>query len=209
MFLKLIKYYIKRNTFLTFVPEFIKTLFINSLINTLVFWVTLKIVSGIYGPNNFFDLLLIAAIYSLTNAIARPALLNILAPLLLFTLGAFTIIINIIILYLTSWLAGFFKLEFYIGSFVAAIIGSLVITVIQSIFNKLINSFNSYTAYIGDRDWIKELDWVHSYFIKEIDKWKEIAKERESIIQDQRTKIETLKQEEALLMKQNQRLNLL
>ncbi len=208
MFQRFIQYYIKRNTYLTFVPEFIKTLSIDSLINILVFLVTLKIVSGIRGPNNFAHLFLIAAIYSLTNAITRPVLRFLFAPFILFTLGAFTIITNVIILYVTSWLAGIYKLEFYIGSFGAAVIGALVITVIRSIIHKLINSFTAYTTNKADRDWIKELDWVHSYFIKEIDKSKEIAKERESIIQDQRIQIETLKQKEALLMKQNKKVNI-
>lgn len=209
MFQKTIKLYLRGKYVLRLVPEYIRTISIDFLSNILIFWLTLKIVSGLSGPEDFVGLILITAIYSLTMALVRPVLLVIFAPLILFSLGTFIMIINILMLYLTSWIASIFNLQLNINSFVTAVLAGLLITFMKYIFRRLINTFDLLLSAKGDRDWILELERMQNILSEEHDRWKVIIKEQEAAIQDQKTQIGNLQRERALLAQQNQSLEAL
>ena len=55
------------------------------------------------------------------------------------TLGLFLLIVNALMLELTSWLAGILNLSFHVDSFFwDAILGALIITVVASILNAIV-----------------------------------------------------------------------
>ena len=68
------------------------------LINTLAVLIAYYIVPGIH-LNRWSDLLIASALLGIINAFIRPILMFFALPLLIFTLGLFTFVINALLLY--------------------------------------------------------------------------------------------------------------
>ena len=81
---------------------------------------------------------IMAILLGLVNAIVRPFLKLLSCPLIILTLGLFVLVINAISLMIAAWLASLFKVGFYVDNFGAALLGSLVISVVTVFFNLLI-----------------------------------------------------------------------
>jgi putative membrane protein len=84
--------------------------------------------------NKLQNLIVAALLLGILNAFVRPILMLIALPLLVFTLGLFTLVINALLLYLVSALL---KPSFYVDSFGYAFLGALIISVISIALNVL------------------------------------------------------------------------
>ena len=103
------------------------------IINTVAALVATYIVPGI-RYQNWPDLLVATFVLGILNTFVRPILMLLSLPLLLFTLGLFTLIINAFLLYVVGYLL---KPKFAVDSFAAAFWGGLVITVVSLVLNSL------------------------------------------------------------------------
>jgi len=85
------------------------------------------------------NLLIASFLLGILNAFVRPILMLIALPLLIFTLGLFTLVINALLLALLSWLLPFFKITDSHGnfSFGYAFLGAIIISVISIALNLL------------------------------------------------------------------------
>jgi len=114
-------------------------LIIRWLINAAALWAAAELVSGI-GYEGWPALLIVALIFGLVNALIRPILRLLTCPLQILTLGLFTIVINALMLLLTSWLAEQFNIAFWVSGFWPdAVLGALVVSavsIVLSIFLK-------------------------------------------------------------------------
>ena len=73
-----------------------------------------------------------AIILSLVNALVRPLLKLLTCPLILLTLGLFTLVINAVTLLLASSLANrLFEVGFYVDGFWPALWGALIVSVVS------------------------------------------------------------------------------
>ncbi len=88
----------------------------------------------IHYNNKFTNLLVASLLLGILNAFVRPILMLIALPLLIFTLGLFTLVINALLLYFVGFLM---KPGFYVDSFGYAFLGALVISVISVALNAL------------------------------------------------------------------------
>jgi putative membrane protein len=70
-------------------------------------------------------------IFGLINALVRPLLAFLTCPLIILTLGLFTLIINTFLFYLAGWLGSFFNVGYDVNSFWAALIGAIVVSVVS------------------------------------------------------------------------------
>lgn len=77
----------------------------------------------------------VAVIFGLVNALIRPLLKVLTCPLILLTLGLFTLVINALMLWLTGTISKFFDLGFYVDGFWPAFLGGLVISVVSVVLN--------------------------------------------------------------------------
>ncbi len=94
-------------------------------------WVAAEIVGGIY-LRGWESALIVAAMLGLLNIYVRPALTMLTLPLTFFTLGLFLIVINAILLGLTSLVAGWFGfIHFEVNSFGAALLGAIIISLVN------------------------------------------------------------------------------
>lgn len=103
------------------------------LITTLAVLVATKVVSGIHYDTNA-SLVVSSLVLGLLNAFVRPIMLLVSLPLLLFTLGLFTFVINALVLWLVSFLL---RPHFYVDTFWVAFKGALVISLVSLLLNTL------------------------------------------------------------------------
>lgn len=80
-----------------------------------------------------------AVIMGLVNAFVRPLLKLLTCPLILLTLGLFTLVINALTLLLSAWVANtVFQVGFYVDGFWPAFWGALIVSVVSVVLNVLV-----------------------------------------------------------------------
>ena len=104
-------------------------------INTLAVLLAVKIAPGLhFSPTSPIAApILTALLLGILNAFIRPILMLVALPLLIFTLGLFTLVINGLLLCLVAWLlrSDYFRVD----SFGAAFIGAIIISVVSIALN--------------------------------------------------------------------------
>lgn len=80
-------------------------------------------------------LLLVALIFGLVNVVVKPVVKLFSLPLLILTLGLFTLVVNALMLLLTSWLADKVNLSFHVEGFWTAVLGGLIISIVSWALN--------------------------------------------------------------------------
>jgi putative membrane protein len=108
-------------------------LILRILINAVAIWLTSLLLPGFDFSGSLLDLLIVAVIFGLVNALVRPIVKLLTLPITFVTLGLFTLVINALMLVLTVWLSSSLNLEGNIFenlliAFVAAIIISVIST---------------------------------------------------------------------------------
>lgn len=101
------------------------------LISAVALWVATQIVPGVSYRGELVYLLLVALVFGVLNALARPLLVFLSCPMLVLTLGLFIFVINALVLWLTSALAGRLGLGFHVDGFGSAFLGALVVTIVS------------------------------------------------------------------------------
>ncbi|MGW2020622.1 phage holin family protein [Streptomyces decoyicus] len=75
-------------------------------------------------------LVLVALIFGLVNFLVKPLVKLLSFPLFILTLGLITLVVNALMLLLTSWLAGQADLAFHVGGFWTALLGGVIISIV-------------------------------------------------------------------------------
>ena len=101
-------------------------LIIRLIINAIALWAAAQIVGGITLTSDFGGILIVALIFGLINAVLQPILKILSFPFIIVTLGLFTLVINALLLWLTSSLSSNLDVDGFGAAFVGAIIVSLV-----------------------------------------------------------------------------------
>ncbi|MDD2710437.1 MAG: phage holin family protein [Verrucomicrobiae bacterium] len=106
-----------------------KKFFLTWLANTVAVLAASHIVPGI-NYHSWSALLIAALLLGLLNSFLRPLLMLVSLPLLILTLGLFTVFINGLCL----WIVGHLVHGFVVRSFWSAVLGSLVISLVNLMF---------------------------------------------------------------------------
>ena len=104
------------------------------IVTAVALWLTSLIVNGI-EVNGILSLFFAAVVLGIFNAILRPLVLVITFPINLLTLGLFTLVINGLMLKLTSDVVR----GFTVTGFWSAVIGALLLSAISFALNLFIN----------------------------------------------------------------------
>jgi putative membrane protein len=120
------------------------TVVLRVLVNALGLAVAVWAVPGIRltgddDADRVLTLLLVAVVFGLVNLVVKPLTQLVALPLYLLTLGLIAFVINAIMLWLTSWLAGVFGLAFTVDGFWAALLGGLVISFVSWLVTSLLD----------------------------------------------------------------------
>ena len=106
---------------------------------------TAYVVDGIY-VSSLFSAVLAAAMLGILNAFFRPLVLLLTLPINILTLGFFTFVINALMLKMASGVIPGFN----VYGFGAAIIGSLLISIISWLMNSFVNDRGTVTYIRSD-----------------------------------------------------------
>lgn len=86
-------------------------------------------VTGDTDQDRLITLVLVALIFGVLNAVVEPVLKLLSLPFIILTLGLFLLVINAVMLMLTSWVAGEIGLGFSVAGFWTAVLGGIIITI--------------------------------------------------------------------------------
>jgi putative membrane protein len=123
-----------------------KSFVIRVLVNGVALWVAAALVQGIHLAENhtstgsqLVTILWVAVIFGLLNALIKPILTILSLPVIILTLGLFTLIVNAAMLELTSWFAGTFSLDFHVDQFFwDAVLGAIIITIVSMLLDAIL-----------------------------------------------------------------------
>jgi putative membrane protein len=85
-----------------------------------------------------FTLLVVALIFGIVNAIVKPIFTVVTALAVLLTLGLFLIVINALMLLLTSWISDQVGLGWSVNGFWTAVFGSIIVSIVSFVVNAFI-----------------------------------------------------------------------
>ena len=78
------------------------------------------------------------AVFGLVNALIRPLVSLFTCLLQLLTLGLFTLIINALMLLLTSWVAELLQIGFRVNGFGAAFFGAILVSLVSMLLTRVL-----------------------------------------------------------------------
>jgi putative membrane protein len=109
------------------------------LINAIALYLAIQILPGIELSSGLVSIIWLALIFGIINALFRPLLQFLTCPLIILTLGLFTLVINTFLFWLTSVIGQSFGIELMISDPVwwNAFLGGLVVSIV-SVFMTMI-----------------------------------------------------------------------
>lgn len=113
-----------------------RRLAITWLFNTVALFVATWLLSGLSYGKEGWTLLIAALVFTLANFFLKPVLAILSIPFIVVTLGLFYFLINILMLYLTSWIVPQFTIATFWWGALAAIIVSVVNGLLHAGFGK-------------------------------------------------------------------------
>ena len=115
-----------------------RSLILHWVLNAAALWVAAAIVPGLEFNGGLGRLLLVAAVFGIVNSTLRPLLTILTCPLIVITLGLFTLVINALMLLITGWLSEGWNLGFTVMGFWAAFWGGLVVGLVSMVLSLLL-----------------------------------------------------------------------
>lgn len=108
---------------------------IRLLISAAALWVADLLIDGIQlDTDNWLGVVIVVLVFGLVNAFIRPVIKLLSLPVLILTLGLFTLVINAALLGLTAALTDALSID----GFWAALLGALVVSVVSALLSFLV-----------------------------------------------------------------------
>ena len=111
---------------------------IRLLVNAAALWVATQVVSGVTFDGGVLPMLGVALVFGVVNALLRPVAKILTFPIIIVTLGIFALVINGLMLWLTSSLSSALGLGFHVRGFWAAFWGAIVVSLVSLVLSMLI-----------------------------------------------------------------------
>lgn len=116
-------------------PWFLRIL-IGWALLAVAFWVTTKIVPGLNVTGGVVGYVVVALVFGLINTLFGHILRIISLPIVILTFGAFLLILNGFLLWITSKITGYLVIDHF---FFDAIFGAIVLGIVSWILNFLLH----------------------------------------------------------------------
>jgi putative membrane protein len=100
------------------------------LVNAAALWVAVTVLEGVHYAGEWYQWLILGLIFGLVNAVVKPIATLLTLPITIVTLGLFLIVLNTLMLYLTSALAGPIAGPFTINSFLDGLLAAIIISIV-------------------------------------------------------------------------------
>ena len=110
------------------------------VINAVALYIAIVVVNSTIGGIHLQSQSLVAffwmaLIFGLVNALLHPLLSVLTCPLIILTLGLFTLVINVFLFYLVGYIGTFFNVGYTIDNLLAALLGSIVVSVVSVVLS--------------------------------------------------------------------------
>ena len=118
------------------------------MINALSIAAAVKVVNGLTFTGEWWKMIIIGAVFGIINSLIKPLVTLFAFPLIILTLGLFTLIVNAFMLLITVKLSGPLNLGLQMHGFWAAFWGALMISIV-SIILSWVTGLNKIRYYRG------------------------------------------------------------
>ena len=112
-----------------------RSLLLHWILNAAALWAAAALIPGIEFTGGLGRLLILAAVFGLVNSTLRPLLTILTCPLIVVTLGLFTLVINGLMLLVTGWLSETWNLGLTVSGFWSAFFGGLVVGLVSMLLS--------------------------------------------------------------------------
>lgn len=119
-----------------------RSFLVRLIINAIALWVAIRFVPGILYEGDIAGIVGLAFIFGIVNAIIRPILSILTCPLIVLTLGLFTLVINALMLWLAGAIGGSLGINITVAGFWPAFWGGIVVSVVSIILSLIIKEEN-------------------------------------------------------------------
>ena len=113
---------------------------IRLLVNAAALWVATQLVPGVTYTGGALPFFGVAVVFGFLNAFLRPIAKILTFPLIILTLGIFSLVVNGLMLWLTSRLSSALGLGFHVDGFWPAFWGALVVSIIGALLSIMVRS---------------------------------------------------------------------
>src|SRR5438067_7874554 len=110
------------------------------LVNATALWAATRLVPGVTYTGGWLPFFGVAVVFGAVNAFIRPVAKLLTLPLIIVTFGIFALVVNGLMLWLTSSLSAMLGLGFHVIGFWAAFWGALVVSLVSVILSALVIS---------------------------------------------------------------------
>jgi putative membrane protein len=116
---------------------------VKTLANAAALGVAVWLVAGITltgtgTAHKAWSLIVVALVFGVVNWLVKPVVKLLSLPLRILTLGLFSLVVNALMMLLTSYLSGRLSLGFHVSGFVAAVIGSVIVSVVAWVLHLIL-----------------------------------------------------------------------
>lgn len=109
------------------------------LVNAAALWVATHLVSGVTFEGDWLSFFGVTLAFGVINAFIRPVAKLLTFPLILVTFGLFALVVNGLMLMLTSALSSTLGLGFHVRGFWSAFWGALVVSLVSALLSVLVS----------------------------------------------------------------------
>ncbi len=106
-------------------------------VSSLAMWVCISLFATSRSEHNIWYYIIAGLVFSLVNSIVKPLATMMALPLIIVTMGIFTLILNIGMVALTFWILPDVQVGFW-----GVVLSVAIISIINSLVNFLIPSYN-------------------------------------------------------------------
>ncbi len=107
-------------------------------INAVALFVAVRFVPGIHLQSGWISIIWLALIFGLLNAFLRPLLKLLTCPLIVLTLGLFTLLLNTFLFWLTGQVGQTFGIGFTLDGFGLAFLGALIVSLVSIVMSLIL-----------------------------------------------------------------------
>jgi putative membrane protein len=112
--------------------------FARLLVNAAALWVATRVVPGVTYSGEWLPFFGVALVFGVLNATLRPLTKILTFPLIIVTLGVFALVVNGLMLWLTSSISESLGLGFHVSGFWPAFWGALVVSIVSLLLSMFV-----------------------------------------------------------------------
>lgn len=110
-------------------------LILRIMINALSIGAAVKLIEGITFSGEWWKLIIVGAVFGLVNSLIKPIVRLVTLPLIILTLGLFTLLVNALMLVITAALSEPFSIGLRIDGFWPAFWGALIVSIVSTLLS--------------------------------------------------------------------------